>query len=266
MNQDNLLLAFMLTFLAGISTGIGGILAFFIKKENTSFLALGLGFSAGVMIYISFMEILPQSQNSLTEILGKNGAWLALLSFFIGIGITAVIDKLVPENINPHEPHLTASIPQSQILVNKLKRTGVFTAIALAIHNFPEGLATFMAALTNPKWGISIAAAIAIHNIPEGISVAMPIYHATDNKKLAFTYSFLSGLAEPIGAIIGFFFLNLLFNSLSLGIIFAMVAGIMIYISFDELLPMAREYAIGHTEILGLVLGMMVMAVSIQLF
>lgn len=264
--DNQILIAFLLTFLAGISTGIGGLLSFFVKKENISILALGLGFSAGVMIYISFIEILPQAQHSLSEILGKYGEWLALTSFFTGIGITALIDNLVPENINPHEPHLTDSMPESQILINKLKRTGIFTAIAIAIHNFPEGLVTFMAALDNLQWGISIAAAIAIHNIPEGISVALPIYHSTNNKKLAFTYSFLSGIAEPIGAVVGFFLLSFILNDVSMGLIFGFVAGIMIYISFDELIPMAREYAKGHIAILGLSLGMLVMGASLILF
>ena len=264
--DDKILYAFILTLIAGLSTGIGGFLSFFVNKKNTSILALGLGFSAGVMVYISFMEILPQSKHILFDLHGKLGEWLALTAFFVGIGLTAVIDLLIPENINPHEPHLSELNPSSQILLNKLKRTGIFTAIAITIHNFPEGIATFMASLSDIKWGISIAAAIAIHNIPEGISVALPIYHATNNRRLAFSYAFLSGLAEPVGALVGFFLLRLTFTDLSLGIIFAMVAGIMVYISFDELLPMAREYSTAHTEILGLVLGMLIMAVSLQIF
>lgn len=264
--DNNVLTAFVLTLIAGLSTGIGGIFAFFVSKKNSSLLALGLGFSAGVMIYISFMDILPQSQNILSETFGKLGQWIALIAFFGGVLITALIDNLIPENINPHEPHLAQEEKASKELICKLKRTGIFTALAIAIHNFPEGIATFMAALNNINWGISIATAIAIHNIPEGISVALPIYHATGNKKTAFMYSFLSGVAEPVGAFVGFIFLRYFLNDLSFGIIFAVVSGIMVYISFDELLPMAREYATGHTEILGLTLGMLIMALSLVLF
>lgn len=261
--ENKVLMAFLLTLIAGLSTGIGGILAFFTSKKNTSLLALGLGFSAGVMIYISFMDILPQSQLVLSKSLHRSGEWIALLAFFTGILITGIIDNFIPENINPHEIHFSDDKTQSNVSLAKLKRTGLFTAGAIAIHNFPEGIATFMASMNNLNWGISIAAAIAIHNIPEGISVALPIYNATDSKKKAFLYSFLSGISEPIGAFIAYIFLRSLLNDITIGIIFALVAGIMIYISFDELLPMAREYSIRHTEILGLVLGMLIMAVSI---
>ena len=143
---------------------------------------------------------------------------------------------------------------------------GKFTALAIAIHNFPEGLATFVSALTDMKIAIPIAIAIAIHNIPEGISVSVPIYYATGSKKKAFLYSFLSGMAEPVGALVGYFFLRSIFSDLSFGIIFAMVAGIMVFISLDELLPAAEKYGEHHLSIYGLILGMIVMAVSLLLF
>ena len=141
-------------------------------------------------------------------------------------------------------------------------RTGIFTALAIAIHNFPEGLATLGASIANLKLGVVIALAIAIHNIPEGISVSVPIFYATKDKKKAFIYSFLSGLAEPAGAIIGILILLPFLSAGVLSSLMAFAAGIMVYISMDELLPMAHRYGHSHTVIAGIVLGMLVMAVS----
>lgn len=148
----------------------------------------------------------------------------------------------------------------------ELYRMGVFSAFAIAIHNFPEGLATFIGALEDPALGISIGIAIAIHNIPEGISVSIPIYYATGDKKKAFSYSFLSGLAEPLGAIVGYFVLKQFINDAMFGIVFALVAGIMVYISLDELLPTAEKYGEHHIAIFGLISGMAVMALSLIAF
>ncbi len=269
MTNENFLFAFSLTFLAGFSTFIGSLLSFTIKKENFAALALGLGFSAGVMIYVSFMEILPQSQLAFLKILNEKSASIAVIaSFFTGILLTAIIDRFIPDHIEPSIIKCKDCEEPDKNLERRyrLKRVGIFTAIALGIHNFPEGLATFIAGLTDKTLGVSIAIAIAIHNIPEGISVALPIYHATGSRFKAVWYSFLSGMAEPLGALIGFFLLSFLFNSFTFGILFALVAGIMIYISFDELLPTAREYEEGHLEISGVIAGMFVMAVSLLLF
>jgi ZIP family zinc transporter len=269
-----LLLAFSLTLFAGLSTGIGAAIAFFTHARTTVFLSIGLGFSAGVMVYVSFVEILVKSKDSLSTIIGPiQGESLAVLLFFLGIGIAALIDRFVPEDVNPHELKNQAQLEvlkaenQSSLLSKSaLKRTGIFTAIAIAIHNFPEGFATFVAALDEVSLGVMIALAIAIHNIPEGMAVSLPIYHATGDKKKAFWYAFGSGLAEPVGAVIGFFLLLPLMGDMTLGITFGLVAGIMIYISFDELLPAARVYGNAHTTILGIVLGMLVMAGSLLLF
>lgn len=267
--------AFLLTLFAGLSTGIGALLAFFSKGKNHTFLSIGLGFSAGVMIYVSFVEILSKSTKALTALYSNVviGESLALLCFFGGIGLSAFIDRLIPEDVNPHEPKSDKALSvlkeenQHSLLKNSaLKRTGVFTALAIGIHNFPEGFATFIAAIDDINIGITIALAIAIHNIPEGMAVSLPIYHATGNRKTAFWYAFVSGLAEPIGAVIGFFLLLPLMGAATLGITFGFVAGIMVYISFDELLPSARLYGNAHTTILGIVLGMMVMAVSLVAF
>ncbi len=273
---EQFLPAFFLTLLAGLSTGIGALLAFFSKAKSHTFLSIGLGFSAGVMVYVSFVEILQKSKMAFSTIYHNAilGESLALLSFFAGIGISALIDRLIPEDVNPHEPksNQELSVLKSSSTSSRhthdaaLKRTGIFTALAIGIHNFPEGFATFIASLENVHIGMSIALAIAIHNIPEGMAVSLPIYHATGNRKSAFWYAFISGLAEPIGAIIGFFILLPLMGQFTLGITFGIVAGIMVYISFDELLPSARVYGNAHTTILGIVLGMFVMAVSLVAF
>ncbi len=267
--------AFLLTIFAGLSTGIGALLAFFSKSKSHTFLSIGLGFSAGVMVYVSFVEILAKSKNSFSAIYQNPilGESLALLCFFGGIGLSALIDRFVPEDVNPHEPKSDKQLSvlkednQHSLLKNSaLKRTGIFTALAIGIHNFPEGFATFVAALDDMSIGVTIALAIAIHNIPEGMAVSLPIYHATGERKSAFWYAFVSGLAEPIGAVVGFFILLPLMGELTLGITFGFVAGIMIYISFDELLPSSRIYGNAHTTILGIALGMMVMAISLVAF
>ncbi|MCF8234492.1 MAG: zinc transporter ZupT [Bacteroidales bacterium] len=259
--------AFGLTVFAGLSTGIGSGLAFFAKKTNTKFLAIALGFSAGVMIYVSLVEIFYKAKYSLVSELGEStGYWITVAAFFGGIFIIALIDKLIPSFENPHEMKKIEALGAEAMKNHKLKRMGLFTALAIAIHNFPEGLATFTAAMDDPGLGIAIAVAIAVHNIPEGIAVSVPIYYGTSSKRKAFWYSFSSGLAEPIGALIGYLVLMPFMNPVVFGILFASVAGIMVFISVDELLPGAREYGEHHYSIYGLVAGMAVMAVSLLLF
>jgi ZIP family zinc transporter len=265
---NTILFAFGLTLFAGLSTGIGSAIAFFARRTNTKFLSVSLGFSAGVMIYVSFMEIMVKARDELTSELGvRGGYWLTVIAFFGGILLIGVIDKLIPTIENPHEIRRIEEMGDNPRMKNqKLMRMGLFTALAIAIHNFPEGLATFTAALTEPGLGIAIAVAIAIHNIPEGIAVSVPVYYATGNKKKAFRLSFLSGLAEPVGALVGFLVLMPFITPVVFGILFAAVAGIMVFISLDELLPSAREYGEHHLSIYGLMGGMVVMAVSLLLF
>ncbi|NLU36627.1 MAG: zinc transporter ZupT [Clostridiales bacterium] len=294
--NENFLLAMLLTLLAGLATGIGGAIAFFAKRTNTKFLSVALGFSAGVMVYISFVEIFMEARNTLTaELGGKAGSWVTIVSFFAGMFIIALIDNLVPDYENPHETkkveqitedsppenlpdHLTASsftveggtaalTPAGKAAEkSKLLRAGLFTALAVAIHNFPEGFATFVSAMRDPSLGISIAVAIAIHNIPEGIAVSIPVYYATGSRRKAFLYSFLSGMSEPAGAVIGYLILSRFMTDIMFGIIFAAIGGIMVFISFDQLLPTAREYGEHHLSIYGLVSGMILMAVSLMMF
>ncbi len=263
--MENVWPAFALTVFAGLSTGIGSALAFFTTRTNTKFLAISLGFSAGVMLYVSFIEIFQKARESLEVELGQaTGTGLTVAAFFSGIALAALIDRLVPSFENPHEIRGVEQMQPGQVPADaKLLRMGLFSAIAIAIHNFPEGLATFIAALNDLSLGISTAVAIAIHNIPEGIAVAVPIFYATGSRKKAFLLSFASGLAEPVGALIGFLVLMFFFNNLVFGIMFAAVGGIMVYIALDELLPCAERYGEHHLAITGLVSGMFVMALSL---
>ena len=273
--MNTLVFAFGLTLLAGLATGIGSALAFFTRSTNTRFLSLALGFSAGVMIYVSFVEILGKAREALSTSLGDvAGAWVTVAAFFGGIALIALIDWLVPNYQNPHELHSIEEMDQglenlprnSAHDFTKLHRMGVFTALAIGIHNFPEGLATFTAAMTDPHLGIAITVAIALHNIPEGIAVSVPVYYATGSRRQAFKLSFLSGLAEPVGALVGYLLLMPFFTPTVFGILFAVVAGIMVFISMDELLPSAQEYGEHHLSIIGLIGGMGLMAVSLLLF
>lgn len=272
MEGGSVLLAFSLTLLAGLSAGIGGLIVFFTKKTNTKFLSIALGFSAGVMIYISFVELLAEALEALMDELGDiPGAWLAVAAFFGGMLIISLVDKLVPSFDKLHKTdNIQEGGAESIEPVNenksKLLRAGVLTALAVAIHNFPEGLVTFMATMRDPALGISIAIAIAIHNIPEGIAVSIPVYYATGSRLKAFMYSLISGIAEPIGALVGYLILVNFLSETLFGIVFAMIAGIMVFISFDQILPTARDYGEHHLTVYGLVGGMAVMAVSLLLF
>lgn len=285
MDRSLILFAFGITLFAGMATGIGGLIAFFARRTKTTFLAFSLGFSAGVMIFISFTEILTEAG----DIMRMNydaapAAWLTFMSFILGIGLSAAIDKILPAQGNPHELKRVEQMhpetrnpgtPECQgrrrrmgwsgARDQKLMRLGVFTAIAIGIHNFPEGIATFMSAMSDVTVGVSIAFAVAIHNIPEGIAVSVPVYYATGSRKKALTWSVLSGFSEPVGAVAGYFILSIFDSSISLGYVFAMVAGIMVYISFDELLPAAHKYGKHHVAIYGLISGMIVIGLSLIL-
>lgn len=253
--------AFLLTLGAGLSTGIGSWLGILTRRFSPSLLTLALSFSAGVMIFVSFVEIFPKARQALTPALGSVQAYLVtVLAFFAGMAVLALMDRLLPS-------HDLALLPLREGADSSaLMRTGLFSALAIGIHNFPEGLATFVAALSEPRLGIGIAIAIAIHNIPEGLAVAAPVYYATGSRTKAFWISFASGLAEPIGAVVGYLFLRSVLNDLVLGLVFASVAGIMVYICFDELLPAAqRTGAHHHLMMAGITGGMVVMSISLVL-
>jgi zinc transporter, ZIP family len=268
--DSNVGLAFTLTAIAGLSTGIGSAIAFFAKRTNTKLLSYVLGFSAGVMIYVAFVELFPSAQSEFQTVFSEKMAlFYTILAFFGGMLLIALIDKFIPSIENPHEVRSLEDMSNETKTKDfkKLYRVGILTALALAIHNFPEGIATFMAAWNNPEVGIAIAVAIAIHNIPEGIAVSVPIFCATGNKKKAFILSFLSGLSEPAGALLAYLVLLPFLSSESaspvVGALLASVAGIMVFISLDELLPTAEEYGEHHISIYGVVSGMLIMAISL---
>lgn len=265
MDWSVVIIAFILTFIAGMATSIGGLIAFFAKRTKTTFLAFSLGFSAGVMIYISFTQLLPNARGIIMEEHSeKVSSWLTLAFFVAGFLITALIDKLLPSVDNPHEARTVEQMSDRNAPPDaKLLRVGLFTAIAIGIHNFPEGMATFMSGVSDLTVGISIAIAIAIHNIPEGIAVSVPVYYATGSKRKALWWTVISGFSEPVGAIIGYLILSVIPSHIVLGYIFAIVAGVMIYISFDELLPAAHRYGKPHTAIYGLLSGMILIGVSL---
>ncbi|MPM23757.1 Zinc transporter ZupT [bioreactor metagenome] len=263
--SDRVWFGLLLTLLAGLATGFGSCIAFFFNRTGRKSLALALGFSGGVMIYISLVELLASSQAALSGIYGKTAGQLAAAAaFFGGIAFSMLIDRLIPAYENPHEVR-TVEEMDHPVHRDRMFRSGVLFALAITIHNFPEGMAVFMASLSTPETGIAIALAIAIHNIPEGITVSVPLYHATGSRRKAFLWSFLSGLAEPLGAVTAWLFLAPWLSTELMNFVFAAVAGIMVYISFDELLPLAEEYGEHHYAIYGLIGGMLVMALALAL-
>lgn len=259
--------ALLLTLAAGLSTGIGSVLGLMNRRFSPRILALSLSFSAGVMIQVSFVEIFPKARSALTTALGaKAGYGWTVAAFFVGIAVMAALDQLLPSHamvLPPTEDVGTAARDRAQS--HQLMRMGLFSALAIAIHNFPEGLATFVAALNNPRLGMGIALAIAIHNIPEGLAISAPIHYATGSRAKAFWLSFASGLAEPLGALLGYWLLRPVLSPLVLGLIFASVGGVMVYICLDELLPAAQRHGTHHQMIAGVIAGMLVMSLSLVL-
>ncbi|MDR1129420.1 MAG: zinc transporter ZupT [Prevotellaceae bacterium] len=263
LNLEDVWRAFIMTSIAGLSTGIGSFISLLAKRTNTKFLCASLGFSAGVMIYISFMEMMPESRHALISAFGSRyGELYMLFAFFGGMALIAAIDLLVPKANNPHELLGVEEMDKR----TSLGRTGIVVAMSIAIHNFPEGIATFTSALSELDIAIPITVAIAIHNIPEGIAVAVPIYHATGSRKKAFWLSFASGLSEPLGALIAFLFLMPYWSPVINGIVLGAVSGIMVFISLDELLPSAQKYGEHHVSITGLVAGMALMGISLFIY
>lgn len=262
--------ALLLTLIAGMSTGIGCVMALCTKKTDTKMLSMALGLSAGVMVYVSFMEIIPECMTTLQSLYSATTAQAYMLfGLFGGMGLITLIDWLIPESGNPHESHChdgTLDYIAPAHPKDHLRRTGVMLAVIIAIHNFPEGIATFVSALEGIDIALPVVAAIFIHNIPEGIAVSVPIYQATGSRRKALWYGILSGLAEPLGAVCAVVFLMPLWTPVVNALCMAAVAGIMIYISFDELLPNSESYGHHHWAIGGVVAGMVVMGFGLLLF
>ena len=264
--MDKAFFGVLLALIAGLATGVGSCIAFFVKRTNRRFLTFSLGFSGGVMIYISFMELLAEAMEYFQSSFGNlQGGMAALAAFFGGMLIAMLIDKVVPKAENPHEVHPLSEMSTPPEHKDKLMRSGIFFALAIGIHNFPEGMAVFLSGMADTRTAIFIAIAVAIHNIPEGITVSVPIYYATGNRKKAFIWSVLSGLAEPAGALVAWAILAPFLSMTLLTSLFAAVAGIMVYLTFDELLPLAEAGGEHHTAIAGIISGMAIMAVTLIL-
>ncbi len=260
--QHQVWIAFAVTFLAGLATVIGGALVLFFRQPSYRLLSFGLAFSAGAMVYVSLTEILNKSIASFSQAFDpKFGFAFGTFAFLSGVIFVLLLDHFIP---NPHEtiePNNAAEIEQRQ-----LRRTGLLTLFAITAHNFPEGLATFFATLESPTLGAPLAVAIAIHNIPEGIAIALPVYMATGRRDLALGASFVSALAEPLGAALGYFILAPFMSFSVYGAVFGVIGGVMVFLALDELLPTAKRYAKGHETVYGLVIGMASLALSLVLF
>ena len=261
---SNLLTAFGITFAAGLATVLGSALVFFSKTPSPRVLAFGLAFAGGAMVYVSLTEIFGKSRDAFVQAAGEQlGFTYTTFAFLAGVILVMLIDRLIP---NPHEtldPHDKNFKPKNR---QHIARIGTMAALAITTHNFPEGLATFFATLENPSVGLPLALAIAIHNIPEGISIAAPVYFATQNKQFTVLMCLLSGLAEPFGAILGYVALRPFLSPMVFGSVFGVIAGVMVFLALDELLPAAKRYAEGHETVHGLVTGMAIMALSLVLF
>ena len=272
------LIALLLSTIAGLSTIVGGFVTFFIKKNSLKFLSFGLGLSAGVMLFVSLVDLYPHASEMVKDQLGAKMLWLVVLCFVIGMLLAVLIDYFIPDHlqekmfskqIGANETHCDSADckedENAPIEIGKIKRAGLVTAFAVALHNLPEGLATFFLVSHDVMLGLGIVIAIAIHNIPEGMAISIPVYQATHSKRKAFLYSFLAGMAEPVGGIIGFVLIKTLFPDICLGLLFALVAGIMTYISIDTLLPLSKDYDTGHYSISGVVIGLMIMGSALIL-
>lgn len=261
-SQQDLILGLLLSLFAGLSTGIGAAVALFLKRTDTKVLTYALGASAGVMVYISFMELMPQASHFLQGSTG--GKWISITAFFGGMLLAGIIDHLIPEDENPHEAHsagdLDQATPTGEFSSSGVRRSAFLFAIAIAIHNFPEGIATMASAFDNPGTALSVALAVGIHNIPEGVAVALPLLYGTGSRKRAFLGATLSGVAEPVGALVAMLVLLPFLTPVLLATLFCIVAGIMVYIAFDELLPMAERWGHHHLSIYGVISGMLLMA------
>ncbi len=240
------ILPFLLCLLAGLSTLLGSLFIF-IKGNKENIIKCALAFASGVMLSVSVFDLIPESLTMFQSVT-KNSIFLSVMSFIIiGLIIPLFIDKILPTKLDQN---------------SKLYKLGIFTMIAIIIHNLPEGMITYITADHNLKLGITIAIAIAMHNLPEGISIAIPVYYATKNKKKVVGLTFISGMSEPLGAILAFLFLKPVINNTIMGALFAIIAGIMTYISIIELLPAALQYKEKKKTILSFLIGILFMYVN----
>lgn len=267
MDISNVLMSFGLTLAVGLSMGIGSLISFFVRETNKKFLAISLSFSAGIMVYISFMAILPEGIKLIEEGLGhEEGHKWALLAFFSGMIFVAIIEKLVHRLGGGHHEHEHSVHHHVDTEGEHLSKLGLVSAIAIGVHNLPEGLAIFTAGLNDISLAIPIALAVVMHNIPLGMAISIPIFYSTKSRKKAMLYTILVGLCQPLGAVLGYLLLYKFFSDVLFGVLFSIIAGIMIFVAVDELLPTAQRHEDHHISVYGFIVGMMVMAISLSLF
>jgi len=247
--EGNILMALALTFLAGLATGIGSLVAYFIPKPDMRYLSLSLGFAAGVMIYVGFVDLFCSARSVL-------GLSYANLFFLCGLILIYLLDRLIPHI------HIDGQVDSQ---CNRLYQSGMMTTIGIALHNLPEGMTVALVSLADLRLGIPVAFAIAIHNIPEGLACSIPLYCATSDRKKSCLLSFAAGMTEPLGAILAVLLLYPFLNDWILAAASALVAGIMVFICFDELIPIANRFGSEHLTNLGIIAGFLVMMIGLGL-
>ncbi len=260
-------LPLLLTTISGLATGIGSLASLFFRDIKRSTLSIAMGFASGVMIYISFAELLDESMEAV-------GFTQANIAFFGGVLFMMLVDFLIPHNylaeqiLHSPEEAKTALSEEEQAKKDEEKEVlsaGLMTAIGIALHNFPEGIIVFISAVHDIRLGIALMIAIAFHNIPEGFSIGMPIFYATDDRKKTFMYSLSAGLAEPIGAILVMIFFGGFLTDYVVHLALGFVAGIMVFVSLDELLPLAFKDGDPHEVTVGILVGMFAMFITLVL-
>ncbi|TJX13191.1 zinc transporter ZupT [Tissierella creatinini] len=265
---NNITESFALTLLVGLTMGLGSLLSFFVTEKHKSFFSISLSLSAGIMIYISFMEILPEGIHLIEQYMGEGYVWIALIWFFFGMFLTAVIEKFVHAfagsfHSHKHNSHRHHAHDHEDSHLSKL---GIMSALAIAMHNVPEGLALFTTGIKDIALAYPVALAIIIHNVPLAVAISVPLVYSTGSRKKAFLYTTFVGLMQPIGAIIGYMLLANFLNDMVFGILLSLVAGIMIFVSLDELLPAAQQDVDHHLSVYGAVAGMIIMALALSFF
>lgn len=268
--MSNVMQSFVLTLIVGLTMGIGSIFSFFISSRHKRLMSLALSFSAGIMIYVAFMEMLPEGIHHVEEYIGEGHSWVALIWFFAGMFLTAVFEGVVHAfagDVHSHNHHHDHHHHIHHGKENPhLTKLGLMSALAIGMHNIPEGLALFTSGLMDISMAYPVAVAIIIHNIPLSIAIALPLTYSTGSKRKAFFYTLLVGLMQPLGAVLGYLVLANHFNDLVFGILFSIVAGIMVFVSLDELLPAAQKDQDHHISVYGAIAGMIVMAIALSFF